>query len=257
MIKVKVKDKSYQVKSEWTDITIKDAGNILMLERSQRLTDFFSGKDIDLSVEERGKELPKFAGELLALCSNIPSEVIDMMHPTLRIEVCNESCAKFISGLITMSATGLKLDLIKSFTHEGKQYVLPSWAELDGVKTPFIDLDALTFAEMADLQNALIGITIPNEFSRYASLLVAVSCRDISKKYSESEIIKEAKGLLNLPMNLFFEVFFSTVVELTTYYQCTLHNLQEKVREQMQEVSESLFTRSLDRVLRVIRYANK
>jgi hypothetical protein len=156
-----------------------------------------------------------------------------------------------------MSATGLKLDLIKSFTHEGKQYVLPSWAELDGVKTPFIDLDALTFAEMADLQNALIGITVPNEFSRYASLLVAVSCRDISKKYSESEIIKEAKGLLNLPMNLFFEVFFSTVVELTTYYQCTLHNLQEKVRAQMQEVSESLFTRSLDRVLRVIRYANK
>jgi len=61
MIKVKVKDKSYQVKSEWTDITIKDAGNILMLERSQRLTDFFSGKDIDLSVEERGKELPKYS----------------------------------------------------------------------------------------------------------------------------------------------------------------------------------------------------
>ena len=37
MIRVKVKDKSYQVKSEWADITIKDAGNILMIERSQRL----------------------------------------------------------------------------------------------------------------------------------------------------------------------------------------------------------------------------
>ena len=257
MMTVEVKGNRYHIKSEWSDITIKDAGAILMIERSQRLTDFFSGKDIDLTIEERGKELPKFAGDLLALCSDIPNEVIDMMHPSLRIELCNESCAKFISGLITMSATGLKLDLIKSFTHECKLYVLPSWGELDGIKTPFIDLDALTFAEMADLQNSLIGITVPNEFSRYASLLVAVSCRDISKKYSESEILKEAKGLLNLHMNLFFEVFFSTVVELTTYYQCTLHNLQQVLKAQVQEVTENLFTKSLDRVLRTIRYANK
>ena len=129
-----------------------------------------------------------------------------------------------------------------TFEFKGVTYHLPHTVEVFGKGLPFYGTSAVTFTEMADLQLAVSDLTAGG--MKAAPMLVAVVCREAGKPYNEAATIALAKEFEQLPMSVFWQVFFSFNEVLKNWLELSLQSLTEQHQQQTERLQRLTGQRS-------------
>lgn len=245
MVNLEVHSAKVKLRDKWEDITLKEAIELYKLAR--KLPDYvislFEEKlkeDPDekriaelsskITAEDQFKVLPSIYGEMLQLLSNISEETLKKTTPVERKVLFDNFFAHLVLGLLFWPA--YESQGINSFTHEGVEYFLPNSTKLFGYEKPGVDLTALEFTEMADLQIAAAHLE-EGKFGN-ASKIIAILCRPEGESYDEVKSGNRAESFMSLTMDKVWEVFFS-LVESTTILQ--QHSLLSTLRVEVGRLS--------------------
>lgn len=95
---------------------------------------------------------------------------------------------------------------------------------------------------MADLQLAVSDLAAGG--LKAAPMLVAVVCREAGKPYNEGDTIALAKRFEQLPMEVFWQVFFSFRMVLKIWLELSLQSLTEQHSQQTERLQRLTGQRS-------------
>lgn len=225
MVKVNITGKKYTVIEQWNEITINQAAEIYtacddipdkLLDIYQALSDKDKLADVMEQVDEQEsiKDFPVFYGKIIEMMSDIPAEIIDRISWNERTAFYNLYLEKFIIGLL-LHPFDYKAENIKSFTHEGKIYLLPETKTIINDERTFAEATAVEFAESADLE--LHSRKMKSGKYGVAANIISILCRPKGEKYNEATSLKRAEGFGELTMDVFWEVFFCLDLRLKNF----------------------------------------
>lgn len=237
MINVDINGQKFKVIEQWSEMTIDQAVQIYkacdaipdklndiyksMTDKSL-LADAMEQTDDDDVV----KHFPTFYGNIIKLLSDIPEEIIDRISWSERTSFYNLYVEKFIIGLL-YHPYDYKADGIKSFAHQGKIYFLPATKTVIGDERTFADATAIEFAESADLE--LHSRSMAGGKYEVAANIISILCRPDGEVYNEDTSLKRAESFRQLPMSVFWEVFFCLDLRLKNFRKDSLIYLVESV----------------------------
>jgi len=224
MIKVTIEGKEYELKNKWDDLTLEEYEQVCKVKIPSSLKKKYElmlqGKFEEVqdgSYRDIVKTHPKFFGEIIALCSNIPKEVIQYLHWIVRTKLYNEFLAHFVES--QLSTFPLIIDDkgvlqyfegcdATSFILNGEQYYLPESLQYGGVKVPMYKEKIATFAEAADIEIAV------HDFAEKGVEAMAQFCavylRKEGEEHTDELVIARTEQFKKLPMSVVWEVFFCT-----------------------------------------------
>jgi hypothetical protein len=247
MIKLEIHSEQVNLKDQWSDITLKEAIALYKVAKKlpdhvvslyeEKLKDKPDEKLIDqlsekITIEEHQKKLPQIYGELIALLSNIRPELLKKLGPGERRVLYDHFLAQFVLGLLFWPA--YKSEGIAYFSYKGTKYFLPMSSTLHNYIRPGVDLSALEFTEVADLQIAANHLE-EGRFT-HASKIIAILCRPKGETYDEQICGNRANEFLSLTMDKVWEVFFSLV-------ECTIisqqHSLLSTLQAELDQLKDS------------------
>ena len=227
MLHVTIKKTAYQIATDWSDITIKQAIRLLEVEPPERLVKLITTGVDESTTADLMKGYPDYFGRVLSVLSDIPPEVIDHLHSGDRTGLYASHLRHLLPELMAMAPAYVQTR--ESFDFLGTTFYLPTSAKVFGKELPFYSQDALTFTEMADLMLAVQSIT--TDGLKSAPMLVAVTCRQEGRPYNEAEAVQWAERFGDLPMNIFWSVFFSFNETLKSSLTSSLQHLEGLIVE--------------------------
>jgi len=223
MIHLQIYKTEYHLKAAWSEITIAEAIQLQAIPIPERLRQLIQTGQDNTTKADLLKTFPDYFGKVIYTLSNIPMEVIDRIHGGDRAGIYSEYLKGLICDLVLMQSANVAT--FESFTFEGTEFRLPHTAEVFGKGLPFYGVTAVTFTEMADLQLAVADLAAGG--LKAAPMLIAVACREVGKPYNETDTIALAKRFEQLPMSVFWQVFFSFRLTLTNWLKLSLQYLTE------------------------------
>ena len=234
MVYLQIHKQEYSLKTDWQEITIAEAVKLQELQVPEHLlTLIMTGKD-DVTNSDIIKTFPDFFGKVIYVLSNIPMNVIDKVHASDRAGIYTEYLKQLMTDLVSMNTE--PQPLIDFFEFNGVTYHLPHTEQVFGKQLPFYGMEAISFTEMADLQLAVTDLQSGG--LKAASMLVAVATRSAGKSYDEKEAIRLSKEFEQLPMSIFWQVFFSFNQALVNCLNQSLQYLTELHNQQTEQLKK-------------------
>jgi hypothetical protein len=219
----------YPIYVSWEDLTLskfKQVIDVPMPDRLRKRWQAILKKDDPLynqiiaetTFKEIVKQFPKYYGEILGLCSEIPPEVIDRIDWRVREQLFNEYLLKFcITGLSDLPLDQDKDGLFPltpkindSFEYKGERYFLPRQLDRGGTFVPLVDEPILTFSEAADIEIALHDWA--EKGIDAIAQIAAVYLRKEGEVHSDELVIERTELFKELPMDKIWIVFFCVVM---------------------------------------------
>jgi len=224
MITVKINGREYKIKVDHKDFTIADYIKLrirlnsipaLLIElyknyaakrtkdnKEKLLKDALEieGK---FTKEDKAKTLPTFYGEILALCSDIPDNVMKKIHRQDREITYNQYCIKTVAELLFEPK---RITPINSFEFDGGKFIAPKHYEILGQKRPMGNSQVIEFSEAADLEIFSDEL----EGGKYEVLpnIISILYRPEGEAYDEKKSLERAKKMQHLTMDIGWSVFF-------------------------------------------------
>jgi len=219
----------YPIYVTWSDLTLSKFKQVIDVPMPDRLRQRWQAilkKDDPLyqkiisetTYKEIVKEFPKYYGEILALCSDIPLEVINRIDWRVREQLFNEYLLKFcITGLsdlpLDQDKDGLfplLVNMEESFEYKGERYFLPKQLDRGGTYIPLVDEPILSFSEAADIEIAL------HEWAEKGidaiAQIAGVYLRKEGELHTDELVIERTELFKELPMDKIWMVFFCVVM---------------------------------------------
>ena len=252
MIKVEIGGTHYRVCSEWSDVTVQKASDLLKHRIPDSLKAVYDlaftpmtgtvedhvraveEKEQSISFEDQHKNIPLFFSRVIEALSDIPGEVLNKISVHSIKTIYHSYLRKFVEGVWYFPSEFQPMDLT-SFEFDGETYYLPTSGNVFGEKVPLVDVTALEFCESADLQVYVSRMTADKDFSRIANI-VSILCRPKGEKYNETVSLARAEKFKGLPMDIVWSVFFSLIrpsVILSQYGQISFLGEMAKEARQM------------------------
>lgn len=251
MVTVKVNGAGYRVASEWSDITISQAGALLDITlpdvlrkiyalyrneeglKDEEIMERIEQAGESISFEEQYKGLPKFYSRVLEVLSDIPGDVLNRTDVISISTIYRTYLSQFIDGLWVRPAYEHRE--ITFFDFEDRRYYLPEDREVFGTVVPMVNITALEFTESADLMIQATRMGTDRDFRRIANL-ISILCRpkngDERETYNEVVCLARAEKFLELKMDVAWDVFFSLITPLIIAGQYVqICSLEEMIEE--------------------------
>ena len=244
IIKDKDKTKEYQVKTEWSEVTWKDACDILAVPLPIKVEGEITFEDWLLA-----ENIHEYARDIVFILGYIPKRLIDKVRPGDMLDLFLRYHLKFVVDLLAINPLSYFPNYPDKITFKKHEYRMPKSLMIDNTITPLHEMDAVTFVEAANVLKAIgklkeMGIKHMNYFT-------AIYLRPEGEKYDEHKIAIRAKEFEDLTMDVYWEVFFCTHRLLIQQLADTLQSLRGgKVRRAISGLRDG-FMRLQRRVSRV------
>lgn len=230
MILVGIEGQQYGIKSELKDLTILDAIEVHKsvknapsnLQALYNATTQEALDAVEITDEDLYKHFPKWFGEAIELCSDIPKEVIGRIRSKDRIDIFKGYIEPIVADIIHLPEG---INPITEFdwyevvdgraTDKKITYKLPKSKDVLGEERIGAYMSALEFSESSDLEYFSKGL----EGGRYefAANIIAILCRPEGEVYDEDTSLARAEVFKGLPLDIVHGVFFSLIDSIRIY----------------------------------------
>lgn len=246
MIRVKIAGSDYGIKNSWDDVTLQEFTAVCQLTIPERLREkyayYLTGDrrkkpPEDDSYEDIVKTFPRFYGEVIALLSDIPPEVIDRIEWSVRTTLFQDYLIHIVETVLSPSPLVIndegKIELFKerqaeSVIFEGERYQFPKSLRFGDNLIPLSEEKIITFAEASDIQIAL------HEWATQGvnamAQVAAVYLRKEGEEYSEKLVLERMERFRTLPMSVVWELFFC----MTRLGRESLNDILSSLQEALQ-----------------------
>lgn len=242
MIQFEAYGKTVSLKTTWSEITIRQAGEIIAMVKSdlpkvvQRIYTLRMSEKSEKNDSELGnlfesitddmeiKILPTFYGKVIKHLSDIDDETLNKMNRLERSVLYQRYLEGIVMGL--MSVPNFEPTGIKHFDFMGERYYLPESVEGYGVDVPMGNTTAVEFIESADIELRAKGMA-KGRWDQ-AALMIAILCRPKGETYDENKARERAKIFEGLALDVTLEVFFCFTESLTTSEHIGLTYLKDQ-----------------------------
>lgn len=243
MLRIKYHNRPTYIKTKWKELTLHEGkallaiakklpGSIQELYRLKTLKEEGNAKREkqllkQIKKEDEVKNLPLLYRQMIKIVSGLTDKELRHMWPGEIASLYYQYVMKFAVGLLVIPT--YRAEGIRSFKHKGERYYLPASAEILDQNIPGVELTALEFTEVADLQ---LAADYPLE---NAEKIIAILCRPQRdgkiEAYNEQRCMKRAQSFESLPMSVVWEVFFCSARWSHIFAQYTQISSLEKQLE--------------------------
>ncbi len=251
MLVVELNGSDYHIATTWDDLTLRKAIALAKLakkmpeklaeaykqlvdpEVAKEATDAVREIEKTLTHKERTKVMPKFYGEVLAICSDIKKKDLDTMPHEWRTGIYQQYLEPFVFGCRhyphnyqCQNLPHFFFDMGRVFDEDGKEvkksykrqlvkFFLPENTKGLTGSTPMGNEQAVVWTESADLEHFSKEMEAGN--LTHAANICTVIARPMDlngkiEEYDEKKILARAAHFLDLPMSVVWEVFFCFIV---------------------------------------------
>ena len=269
MRKVELRGKWYQACDEWNDLTLEkfiELSQIEVPEKLERLWIASSMINTDIEKDRKAAEkeykaanaaitekdivkvFPIYYGKVIQLLTEIPEEVVDLMHHATRVDMFDQLLRGFALSLV-YSAPVIIMDgeaqiyeppEMKTFKLKGEEYQFPKSLRLYGDLIPMADEEVAPFAEAADIDLAIRELR--RDGVQRFPLFMAIYCRKEGEAYEEKIALQRAELFKQASMEVVWSLFFCIVQHTRTlhnYIRRSLMISQEQIDDQILAQAES------------------
>jgi len=256
MIKLTIRGKEYTAPQNWKEITLQKFIELCDIEIPEKLRQLwvasagesdedYKKADEAIGVVEIEKTFPEYYGKVIKCLTDIPEDVIDLIHGSLREQFFNKHLRHYIYSIFANLPVDLKdgeLDVyeppkIEHFELDGVRYQLPITLSIYGDEIPMAREKAITFAEASDIEVALRDMA--EGAANRIPMLIAIYCRPDGEEYDESKVMARADKFQELPMDIVWAVFFYMYVRLSKLLKST-HRYSKSMERRIQQRFGSL-----------------
>lgn len=216
MINITINNEQFKVCESWQDVTIRQAANVFRLcdsmpDKLKRLYQALIDKEgVDEIVdtftdEDRIKAHPEFYGRVMCELSDVDSITVNKILWHDRTAFYHQYIEKFIIGLLHHPFDFQQTEE-SYFRFKGRKYMYPQDKVVINDRRPMGEADTIEFAESADLE--LASRKMSGGKYEVAANIVSILCRPEGEAYNEQTSLKRAEQFHDLPMTVFWQVFF-------------------------------------------------
>lgn len=257
MLGVEVTGNDYQIDTTWDDLTLRKAIKVAKLAKKlpKKLEEAYAKivelantpdqvpdavREIEKEVtdKDRIKTLPKFYGEALAICSDIPKKIVQTVPHDWRTGIYQTYHEHFVFGCLhypknfkAKSIPHFFFDMGRKFDEEGKEakkeykrhlvkFYLPENSKGLAGDRPMGHEQAVVWTESADLEHFSKEMEAGN--LTHAANICSIMARPMGhtgqiEEYDEKIALERSKHFIDLPMSVVWEVFFCFITRMVTY----------------------------------------
>lgn len=208
MIVININKKQYRVKTEWEDITLKQAQQLNELQKPKQLLNVYNATtqeqfDKALKALKRSDNITYFK-QAIELLGGVPMEILEATNTGIE-DFYFKHLEKLVVGMHNMYPHSYEFRKIKSFDFKGKTYQMPSEETILNDTKPLAKEKTAAFIEGMELMSA-----IQNKVMKEQGLagLTAVFARPDGDEFTEAGAIERAGLFTDLTMDNHWEVFF-------------------------------------------------
>jgi len=219
MLITEIEGKEYNIKTEWSEITIRDTKELIKNAPPQEYIDLITGeKEVS---DEFIKELPMFYLGCIKALSDIPESITKYFSHEIIFKFWAYIRDKV--NIIYLSQPDFKP--VNSFTFKGKTYYMPEELTKNGIKYPFGNETLMTFVESADL--LLAGKNLKEGKFENINLILGILAREKGEVYDEKRALEKAEMFNDLSLEVAWSVFFYLLQLWTSFVEDTPSYFQE------------------------------
>jgi hypothetical protein len=196
-MKLTINKETYNLKTEWSDMTLEDASKLLRVEVPEVLKTCydelkkkkgdFEGEYAKIETKDLIKTLPAFYSELLGVLSDIPKELINKTGYEDRTAYYFDFIEPLYVPLYLQSPVH-EPKYPEKFTHRDVEYHFPKSLKVFSQHIPMYEEEAISFVEESDIMIAVSNMG-QNGFGSMAEV-AAVMCREEGEDYDEAKRIR-------------------------------------------------------------------
>jgi hypothetical protein len=236
--------KEYSGTETWEEMSLKRFIELSKIEIPAKFSAMYTAKDDDaykeaaaqITYEDTIKYFPEFFGKVIALLTNIPSEILDFIDYESRSYIYFTGFHHFIMSVLNQMPyifKDHKLVAIEpvqkdSFWFDGEEYFFPKSLRLSGLETPMAFESVVTFIESSDLMLSWKKMSEAHEQS--ISMIIAIYCRKDGERYDEQLAIQRSEKFTKIPMSVVWQVFFCITQQLISSIRGTLLSTRDRGR---------------------------
>lgn len=247
MLVVEISGSEYCIDTTWEDLTLRKAIKVATLakkmpeklaeaytklvetEKVKEAADAVRAVDETLTNRERTKTLPRFYGDVLGACSNIPKKVLRTIPHEWRTGIYQQYQEPFVFGchhypkdFQALDIPHFFFDMGRVFDEDGKEikkqykrqlvkFFLPENVKGLAHSIPMGNEQAVVWTESADLEHFSKELEAGN--LTHAANICSIIARPMDttgkiEEYDEKKSLERAAHFLDLPMSIVWEVFF-------------------------------------------------
>lgn len=228
-IEVEGKEIQYHAPQDWGEVTLGKFIELCNIEIPEKLRALWVASSIEneeeskeeyekadkvVGINETQKVFPEYYGKVLRCLTDIPQDVIDIIHGPTREQFFNNhlrhyiysSFARYPVHIVEGKLAMYDPEYRESFKLNEVDYFLPKNLKVYGEEIPMGREKAITFAEASDIEVALREMA--EGASNRLPMFVAIYCREKDKAYDEQDVLRRAEVFNDLPMEEVWRVFF-------------------------------------------------
>lgn len=254
MIKLTIEGVEYFGPSGWEDITLDQFIRVSEAGIPSRLRDLLVAatdlndldpkaakeaekkyNEIAEAVTERDlvKNFPVYYGELMAILTDIPKDVIDRIDGELRAEFFDKHLRYIVLSLfytmpIIRVGEGMEAfvpDPRESFELEGTKFYLPTTLKMYGNEVFMARESIVSFSEASEIE--LAYRELQDKGVERMPMFMAIYCRPIKEEYDEEKVLSREPKMRTVTMDNVWAVFFC-IVELQFNYRKSILRFTKK-----------------------------
>ena len=235
MIKITIKEKAYKIRNNWSEILIREAGEIMALDVPDTLRAVYYAegeKEIKKAMKNYDPETYRsYFIEVLSVLSNIPRKVLESVSNLT--EVFNLYVEHIPVDLLRFEPYSFQPVNITEFKFKGTYYYLPTAKELFNDTQPLSDGTVEQVLEALDINANQSAMGVDG-----LSGLVALLAREQGEVFSEPKALIRGAVFKDLPMSIFWEVFFC-LKDLSNGVSAVMTSYSVRVRGGLKELGDN------------------
>ncbi len=250
MILITINSKRRELATEWDDLTIQQAIDLVCIPLPDKITDITDPAQwLNYGVQ--------YASQAFTLLSGFDRATVDKTQAADIIVYFNHYILKFIVDLHSQTPQTYEPTGIKSFKMQGVEYLLPTSLKVESKTLPMYSATAVEFVESSNVM-ALIS-DLKTDGIKYLPLMIAIYCRPKGDSFNEKIATERAELFKELPMSVAWELFFC-IQKLTLDYSINILKFTQKQMQRqltllnfqvwIQSVIRHGFTKLLNRRLK-------
>jgi len=250
MIQLKINNKSGHLATDWDDMTVQQAINLMDISIPDRITDVSDAAQwLSYGVD--------YAAKVFTILSDFDRATVDRTQAADIVTYFNRYLLGFVIDLHSQSPETYRPTGVKSFRLKGVDYLLPTSLKVESKTLPMYSASAVEFVESSNVLAMIADLKA--EGIKYLPLLIATYCRPDGEAFNEKTVTDRTELFKTLPMSTAWELFFCIQGLIQSYTINILRYTQKQMKRQLMRLRLQVwiagvirhgFTRSLNRRLK-------
>ena len=224
MIQITINNQRRELATNWDDITIQQAINLMDIPLPDKITELTDPAQwLHYGVQ--------YAAQAFTVLSGFSRVMVDKTQAADIMVYFNRYILKFIVDLHSQTPQTYEPTGVKSFHLKGVEYLLPTELKVETKTLPMYSASAVEFVESSNVLSVMAELKEAG--IKYLPMLIATYCRPKDESFSEKLIPLRAEMFKELPMSVAWELFFCIQGLIQSYSINILKFTQKQIQKQL------------------------